>query len=92
MKKIGYFLQKKQLTKKAALDDKSIFYVFDKIIKQEYGNRGLENVKPSYFKGKKLFLKAENSNWASEIWLNRQNLIDKINAELGFDEIEEISI
>jgi len=92
MKKIGYFLQKKELVKKAPLDDKSVFYIFDKIIKEEYGNRGIENVKASYFKEKKLFIKAENSNWANEVWLNRQNLIEKINKELGSEEIEEIKI
>ncbi|KKT92567.1 MAG: hypothetical protein UW95_C0032G0008, partial [Parcubacteria group bacterium GW2011_GWC1_45_14] len=27
MKKIGYFLQKKELVKKAPLDDKSVFYI-----------------------------------------------------------------
>lgn len=92
MKKIGDFLKKKELAKKMPLDDKSIFYIFDKIIKQEYGNRGIENLKAAYFKEKKLFIKAENSNWASEVWLNRNNLIDMMNSELGSDEIGEISL
>jgi len=92
MKKIGYFLNKKELKTPVALDDKSIFYVFDKIIKEEYGNRGIENIKAVYLKEKKLFLKAENSNWANEIWLNREHIIEKMNQEFGFEEITEITI
>lgn len=92
MKKIGYFLKKKELVKKTALDDKSIFYIFNKIVKEEYGNRGIENVTMSQFKEKKLFIKAGNSNWANEIWLNRQSLIEKINKELGSEEIEELLV
>ncbi len=92
MKKIGYFLKKKELVQNAPLDDKSVFYIFDKIIKEEYGNRGVENIKASYFKDKKIFIKAENSNWANEIWLNREGIISKINKELGSNEISELSV
>ncbi|HBP00821.1 MAG: hypothetical protein UY41_C0005G0028 [Candidatus Moranbacteria bacterium GW2011_GWE1_49_15] len=92
MKKIGHLLQNRKLTKKTPLDDKSLFYIFDRIIKEEYGNRGIENIKAEYLKGKKLFIKADNSNWANEIWLNRNNLIEKMNREIGSEEIDELSL
>jgi len=92
MKKIGHFLKKKEISKKIPLDDKSVFYVFDKIVKEEYGNRGAENIKMERFRDGKLFLKTGNSNWSNEVWLNRQDFIDKINKELGFNEIKELSV
>ena len=92
MKKIGQYIKNKRLKEKAPLDSNSIYYVFSKIIKDEYGNRGVENLKADYFKEKKLFIKAENSNWASEVWLNRNTIIEKINKELGSNEINDISL
>lgn len=92
MKKIGQFLKNKKIKEKVPLDSNSVYYVFSKIIKDEYGNRGIENLKADHFKENKLFIKAENSNWASEIWLNRNSIIEKINEELGSNEIKEISV
>ena len=92
MKNIGSLLKKKEFSQKIPLDDKSIFFVFSKIIKNEYGNRGIENLKADYFKNGKLFIKTENSNWANEIWLNREDIIAKINRELGTNEIRELSL
>ncbi|EKE15622.1 MAG: hypothetical protein ACD_11C00116G0009 [uncultured bacterium] len=92
MKKIGSLLQKKEFSNNVPLDEKSIFYVFGKVIKQEYGNFGVENFKAQYLKNGKLFIKAENSVWASELWLNREVIVEKMNRELGSSEIKELSL
>lgn len=92
MKKIGSLLIKKEFSQQVPLDEKSIFYVFGKVIKQEYGNFGVENFKAQYLKNGKLFVKAENSVWASELWLNREAIMEKMNRELGSNEIKELSL
>jgi len=46
VKKIGQLLNQKDLNKKKALDEKAIFYVFTKTIKELYGDKGIENIKP----------------------------------------------
>ena len=92
MKRIGNILRSKIISKKTPIDEKSLFYIFKKIIREEYGNKGVENLKPEIFKNKKIFIKAMNSNWANEVWINRANLVKKINTEIGSDEITDISV
>jgi len=90
MKLLKNFLARKNFTKKTDLDEKTVFCVFEKVIKKEYGRMGGENIQPRFYKKGKIFIKTQSSNWANEIWLNRQKLVKKINQELGSDEIKEI--
>ena len=96
MKSLKNLLNKKfSPAKKIApgkLDEKTVFFVFQKIIKEEFGNVGAANFQPDYFDGQKIFLKCQSSNWASELWLNRQKIIRGINKELGEEMISEIKI
>ncbi|MCX6765394.1 MAG: DciA family protein [Candidatus Moranbacteria bacterium] len=92
MKRIKLLLKGKKTSAKVNLDDKSIFYIFRQVVQKEYGSRGVENVTPQFFKKKTLFLQAKNSNWANEIWMNRRDIIRKINKEIGTEEVEEIKI
>ena len=92
MKKIGNFLDKKNLTRRAVIDQQSVFYVFQSIIKEEFGRQGLENVIPVFFNDKKIFVKTGGSNWASEIWLQRKQIVKKINQQLGGEEIADLAM
>jgi hypothetical protein len=92
MKNISQFLDKKNITKRALIDEKSIFYVFQSIIKEEYGRQGQENIKPSSFRERKIFIKAGGSNWASEIWLKRGEIVKKMNEQLGGEEIVDLAL
>lgn len=74
------------------IDEKTIFSVFNTIVYGEYGMRGQENIDPRFYKEKKLFLGFRSSLWASEIWLNRKNLIEKTNSMLGLEVIREIKV
>lgn len=74
------------------MDDKTVFYVFGKIIKNEYGKKGEENLKPDFFKNGKLFIKTNNSSWANELWINREEIKEKLNSELKADDVKEIKI
>lgn len=94
MKKIGTFLNKKFLEKKRKInwDEKSIFFAFEKIIKEEFGSRGVKNLKADYLKNKNLFIVCESSVWKSELNLNKEEIKNKLNKELGSVEILEIKI
>lgn len=92
MKKLEQLLNQKDLNKKAALDEKAIFYIFSKIIKEFYGNKGIENIRPHFYKKGKIFIKSPSSNWTNEIWLNRKEILERINSEIGAEEISDIKI
>lgn len=92
MKKIGDLIKSKNGLKKPLIDEKSIFYIFNKIIEREYGSRGLANLKPDFLKDKKIFVKAKGSVWANELWLNKEEIMEKINREIGSEELKEVKI
>jgi hypothetical protein len=93
MKTLGSFLDKKTISARPAIiDQQSVFYVFQLVIKEEYGKLGAENLSPVFFKDKKIFIKAAGSTWASEIWLNRGYIVKKVNAKLGSEEILDLAM
>ena len=91
MKKISQFLKRKDF-KKTVLDEKTVFYIFNKIVKKEYGEKGSEKIKPKLYKNGKIFVKAANSNWANEIWMNKEELIKKLSKELETKDIRDIKM
>jgi len=91
MKRIGQFFKNKGF-KKTVLDEKTVFYIFSKVIQEEFGKRGAANLRPDFYKNGKIFVKTESSNWASELWLNRGKIIRGINKELGTEEVKEIKL
>jgi hypothetical protein len=92
MKSLNQLIFNKKKADKMVWDNKSIFFAFQRVIKEEYGNSGIKNLIPNYYKNKKLFVNTLSSVWASELMLNRTELITKINQELGQEEIVEIKI
>lgn len=75
-----------------AVDEKTIFFVCRKVLIEEYGVRGGENIIPSFYQDKKLFLSPRSSLWGSEVWLSRKQIVAKINALLGCQAVSEIKI
>lgn len=95
MKQIGQLMRKvvaDNEKKRVAIDEKSLFFIFQSVVRQEYGRQGDEQVRPHFLKDKKLYIKTGNSNWANEIWLNREYLVGKLNQEIGWKEVNEIVI
>lgn len=92
MKTLGSFIDKKKLATQAGIDEKSVFYIFSLIIKEEYGLKGIENIKPLFFKDRKIFIKVSRSSWSSEIWLSKKELLEKINGQLGGQEVSDIAL
>jgi len=90
MKKIGNLLDKKRFSKKINIDQQSVFYVFKLVIKEEYGKQGAENIKPVFFKDKKIFIKTTGSTWESELLMQKKYIVKKINDQLGNNEIVDL--
>ena len=92
MKKISFLISQKERKAKLKLEDKEIFYLFARIIKAEYGNQGAKNLKATYFKNGKIFIKSDSSVFSNELLLNKNEIIRKINQEIGSEEIRDIKI
>ena len=92
MQSIKKILNRKKSKTKTALDDQTVFHVFKKVIKEEFGNLGEAKFIPDYFSNQKIFIKSKSSAWASELWLNRDKIIRKINETLGENGVKEIKI
>jgi hypothetical protein len=94
MKALSSLIKKrdKKIIKNVFLDDKTIFFIFGKIIKKEYGQTGSVRICPDYFKSGKLFVRTHSSAWASEIFLDREKIIKQMNKEFGKKEISDIVV
>ncbi|MFZ2975147.1 MAG: DUF721 domain-containing protein [Candidatus Moraniibacteriota bacterium] len=92
MKSLKNLLYKRKETKKISLTDKDFFYIFNRVIKEEFGNVGASKLRADYFKNGTIFIKLTSSAWASELFSNRNTIIKKINKELGEGAIKEIKI
>lgn len=97
MKTIKKLLSQKQKLlssslKEREIDEKTIFHIAKRVIVEEYGKRGGENVIPILYKDKKLFLSPRSSLWASEVMLERVYLCKQINKMIGEEAIKEIKI
>jgi Dna[CI] antecedent, DciA len=96
MRTLKELLPKKQTSQlrknESLLDEKTVFYIARKIISEEYGQRGGENIVPVHYQEGKLFLSSRSSLWGNEVWLEREVLRNKMNTLLGQEGIQEIKI
>ena len=92
MKALGDILSKRGLQKKQLLDDKTVFFVFKKVIEAEFGQIGRQKFTPDYFAKGILFVKAQNSAWSAELWTNKARIIKKINEELEEEGVENLKM
>lgn len=76
----------------AVFDEQTVFYIAKKVLMEEYGSRGCENIIPTLYREKKLYLSSRSSLWGNEIWLERERLRTKMNAILGGEAILEIKL
>lgn len=105
MKSLSQFLVKKRLKSprkngpprgqwllRGDLDEKTVLYITRKVIEEEYGKKGAENVVPKRYKDKTLFINALQSVWANEIVLEKERLCVLLNKKLGKGGIQEIRV
>lgn len=92
MKSLSSLLNKKKINRKIVLDDKTVFFLFKKIIKEEFGNVGIEKLIPNYFAHGIIFIHSESSAWAAELEMQKAKIIRKINQEIGSSQIKNIKL
>ena len=92
MKDIKRLLGKKKLHTKNALDEKSIFYLFGTIVKDDFGKQGVENIKPISFNGGTLNVWIASSAWRDVLLENRAEIKKKMNCQVESEEIRDILI
>ena len=91
MKNLGSLIAKKSFALQN-LDEKTVFFVCKKVLIEEYGERGGENITPILFKEKKLFLSPKSSLWRSEAFLHRKRICDRVNELLGAVVVQEVKL
>ena len=89
---VGPSGKKKEHPTKMNIDEKTIFFLAEKVLLSQYGMRGRENISPKFWKEGKLFLFSQNSLWAGEVWTNRESIRAKINKEIGEEIVSEIKV
>lgn len=84
--------QKNKPQRKKELDEKTIFFVFLKVVQELYGSRGEESLRPLRVNEKKIYIRPESSLWANEIFLQKATLLRNTNLLLEGDYLEDIVI
>ncbi len=84
--------EKKYLTKKITPEKETVFYVFKEIVRENFGKIGSEKLISDYFSKGTLFVRAQNSTWSSELWINRKGILRQLNKKLGGDFVKEIKM
>ena len=77
---------------RAPIDDKTVFFLFRKIIREEYGMRGALELEPAVFQEGVLSVKASNPLYSSELWIRRETIIERMNKSLGAPVIHELRL
>ena len=83
-------MEKKKSAGRIVFADKDVFYIFTRVIKEEFGNIGAGKFTPEFFKNKTVFVRCASPTWGSELFLNREKIIRKMNKELGEGAIKNI--
>ncbi|NTW46055.1 MAG: DUF721 domain-containing protein [Candidatus Moranbacteria bacterium] len=73
-------------------DEKTVFFLAERVIGGMYGDRGRENLKPRFFRNGKLFIACSGPLWANELWIGREAFRERINRELGSDGVRGVGV
>lgn len=76
----------------ASIDDKTVFFIFQKMIREEYGTRGIAELEPVSFVDGVLSVKANNPLYSSELWIRREKVREKMNVALEQDVVLELRL
>lgn len=91
MKRIGHIMQRTDAAPKH-WDEKSIFYAFQRAIREEYGAQGIKHLTPDFWKNGIMFVKASSATWGGELQLNERAIVKKVNQELDGQIVRAIKV
>ena len=95
MKAIGKLFKSDFLNGKkneSEVDQETIFFIFKEVLRKEFGDIGSNYFNPTYLAKKTIFVQSKSPAWASELWLNKEKILEKINQKIGKNVLEEIKI
>jgi predicted nucleic acid-binding Zn ribbon protein len=92
MKSLQSLLEKRKKTSQKSFSDKDVFYVFNRVIQEEFGNVGAEKFRANFWKNGLIFVTSESSVWANELQSNRSKIVRKINEKLGEGAVKGIKL
>ncbi|MDQ5902184.1 MAG: hypothetical protein QG606_400 [Patescibacteria group bacterium] len=73
------------------LDDKTVFFAFEKIIGEWYGFKGRENIFPEEWVEGTLLIRVRSSLWLNELLLEKEKLQQTVNVFLGGEPVKRIT-
>ncbi|TXH06104.1 MAG: DUF721 domain-containing protein [Candidatus Moraniibacteriota bacterium] len=74
------------------LYDKTVFFIFRKIIREEYGTRGAAELEPASFSEGVLAVKSRNPLYSNELIIRQESIREKINSALEQDAVQELRL
>jgi predicted nucleic acid-binding Zn ribbon protein len=94
MKQFNQLLNKKTSQKKTlgTLDEKTVFFLFEKILSKQYGVKGKENAFPELFKEGILYVSVHKSLWHTELSLEKDFFVKAVNEEIGESVLVDIKV
>lgn len=93
MRSLKDFIGKRNNSVQATpIDDKTVFFLFRKIIREEYGTRGSAELEPVAFSDGVLSIKANNPLYSSELWVRREMIRERMNTALEQDAVLELRL
>lgn len=92
MRSLKSILDRKKIGGQSELDEKTVFFVFGKVIEGCFGSIGKSRIIAEHFSKGVIFARGESPIWGNELWLNRKTIMRKMNAELGEGSIKEIRL
>jgi hypothetical protein len=76
---------------KRELDDKTVFFAFEKVVASWYGFKGRENIFPEDWKDGTLSIRVRSSLWLNELLLEKEKLRSAVNDFLGEKQVKHIT-
>lgn len=74
------------------MDEKTIQFLFEKVIQEHYGIKGKSNVLALSFRGGILTLGIYKSLWQAEVSLTKEDLRESLNKKIGSELVRSIRI
>ncbi len=106
MRSIGHLFQVQREEKKSSLrgqkdqvsqeggnmDEKTMFFLFERIVGDFYGKRGRKVIHPVKYQGGILTVKVASPLWANELLIQEQELCQRLNQEVGKEVLQSVRV
>ncbi|TXG77163.1 DUF721 domain-containing protein [Candidatus Dojkabacteria bacterium] len=74
------------------MDEKTIFFLFERIVGEYYGQRGRKVIHPMKYQEKILTVKVASPLWANELLIQEQALCERLNQEVGREVLQGVRV